>query len=307
MDPESRKKEPLHVLFLSTRNAARSQIAEALLRHESGGEMNVWSAGSQIASKVDPMARRAVRKLLGTAMRGHRPKRLAELAAIHFDYVIAVCDMAATRGLRLRGAPERLYWKLEDPTQVSGGEQERQAAFDRAALAIRNQIENWWRIRQAQGRRTKQERDAVVRYAGPQLQWQTTPASHEPMLAITHRPGSQRNCMNMCGYLERCGFQLVCSERYAETPESLQFMPDALVIRVEGRRVTEGVRPEIASAQKLRLRFAETPLLVIFRRALSETEAKALDAIGATTFRHRPRGYAYLVKALEDLVNQRRS
>lgn len=307
LDPESPKKEPLHVLFLSTRNAARSQMAEAILRHVSGAEMNVWSAGSRIASRVDPMARRAVRKLLGTSMPGHRPKRLAELSAIRFDYVIAVCDEAATRGLRLRGAPERLYWKLEDPTEVSGGDQERQAAFDRVAVAIRSQIENWWRIKQAHGLRSKSERASVVRYLGPHLQWQTTPSSHEPMLAVTHRPGSQRQCINMCTYLERCGFQLVCSERYAQAPEALQFMPDALVIRVDGRPMSEGIRPEIESAHKLRVRFANTPLLVILRREPSEDEARALDAIGATTFRHRPRSYAYLVKALDDLVNQRRS
>ena len=57
---------PLRVLFLCTGNSARSQVGEALLRHMSRGQVEVFSAGSQPRPKIHPMARRAVKDLFGT-------------------------------------------------------------------------------------------------------------------------------------------------------------------------------------------------------------------------------------------------
>ena len=50
----------LSVLFLCTGNSARSQMAEALLRHVSKGRIDVESAGTAPQADIHPMARRAV-------------------------------------------------------------------------------------------------------------------------------------------------------------------------------------------------------------------------------------------------------
>ena len=48
---------PVTVLFLCTGNSARSQIAEALLRHFSNGRIKTFSAGSTPQPEVHPLAK----------------------------------------------------------------------------------------------------------------------------------------------------------------------------------------------------------------------------------------------------------
>src|SRR5579862_5202063 len=46
--------KPLTILFLSTGNAARSILAEALMRHKAGHRYNVRSAGCRPRDEIDP-------------------------------------------------------------------------------------------------------------------------------------------------------------------------------------------------------------------------------------------------------------
>ena len=87
----------MRVLFLCTENAARSQIAEALLRDMSKGTMEVVSAGSRPAAEVHPRARDAIRQMLGHDMSDLHPKPLERFSGQTFDYVITVCDASSER------------------------------------------------------------------------------------------------------------------------------------------------------------------------------------------------------------------
>lgn len=46
---------PIRVLFLYTSNSARSQMAEALLRHYGGERFEVHSAGTNPRERINPL------------------------------------------------------------------------------------------------------------------------------------------------------------------------------------------------------------------------------------------------------------
>lgn len=118
-------------------------MAEAILRHESRGAIDVESAGTAPQPDIHPMARRAVETLLNVDMEGQQPKRLDQFLGRRFDYVITVCDRAAETCPVFPGDPERLHWSYEDPAQAPGDEAARQRAFDQTAKALLNRIRLW--------------------------------------------------------------------------------------------------------------------------------------------------------------------
>ena len=134
---------PLRVLFLCTGNSARSQMAEAILRHLSRGSVEVESAGSQPRPEIHPMAREAIHRLAGLEMEGQRPKSIADLGDRKFDYLITVCDRAAESCPTIPGAPETIRWSLEDPAEASGTEEDRRRAFENSARDLMTRIRLW--------------------------------------------------------------------------------------------------------------------------------------------------------------------
>ena len=79
------------VLFVCTHNSARSQIAEALLRHRAGSRFLVASAGTAPTS-VHRLAEQVMAER-GLRLVGHYAKAIVEMCA-RWDYVITVCDSA---------------------------------------------------------------------------------------------------------------------------------------------------------------------------------------------------------------------
>ena len=131
------------VLFLCTGNTARSQIAEAILRHLSHGAIEVASAGTLPKPEIHPMARQAVRNLLGLEMTGQYPKSLDQFVHRDFDYVMTVCDRAAETCPVFPGDPERIHWSFEDPAAVTGTDEHKQRAFDNVARQLLGRMRVW--------------------------------------------------------------------------------------------------------------------------------------------------------------------
>jgi arsenate reductase len=115
------------VLILCTGNAARSQMAEGLLRHDAGDRFEVESAGTK-PGQVRPEAI-AVMKELGIDISGHRSKSVDEFAGHSFDYVLTVCDNAKESCPIYPGHANRLHHNFEDPAVAQGSEEERLAVF----------------------------------------------------------------------------------------------------------------------------------------------------------------------------------
>jgi arsenate reductase (thioredoxin) len=127
------------VLFLCTHNSARSQMAEGLLRHLAGDRFEAHSAGTE-ATRVKPEAV-AVMGEIGVGVSDQESKTLERYLREPFDYVITVCDEANEACPVFPGAKNRLHWSFEDPSRVTGSDEERLEAFRAARDGLRECIE----------------------------------------------------------------------------------------------------------------------------------------------------------------------
>ncbi len=130
------------VLILCTRNSARSQMAEGLLRHDAGQKFIVESAGTHPRS-VRPEAIAAMHEL-GIDISCHRSKSVDEFAGQTFDYVITVCDNARETCPVFFGAANRLHHSFDDPPPPGvGTATERMAVFRRVRDELRSYLKDF--------------------------------------------------------------------------------------------------------------------------------------------------------------------
>jgi protein-tyrosine-phosphatase len=126
------------VLFVCTHNSARSQIAEGLLRHLTGNQVEVFSAGSH-PTRLHPDTIRTMDSL-GIDIRDQHAKHLSEFEGQAFDYVITVCDQAREVCPSFPGCQMQIHWGFADPAAI-GDAEERHRAFDRIARQLTSRIE----------------------------------------------------------------------------------------------------------------------------------------------------------------------
>ena len=129
------------VLVLCTGNSARSQMAEGLLRHDSGDRFEVFSAGTK-PSHVRAEAIAAMREL-GIDISAHRSKSVDEFAGQLFDYVLTVCDNAKEACPIFPNGTRTIHRAFEDPAAVEGSEETRLTAFRRVRDEIREYLKNF--------------------------------------------------------------------------------------------------------------------------------------------------------------------
>ncbi len=133
-------RRPLRVLFLCTGNAARSQMAEALMNAKARGRFEAESAGSHPAARVNPFAIEALRQA-GIEWSGHAPRNVDGLVGQQWDFVITVCDRAKESCPILPGHPIHAHWGMEDPAEVEGTDAEKRQAFLVACQLIARRID----------------------------------------------------------------------------------------------------------------------------------------------------------------------
>jgi arsenate reductase len=128
------------ILFLCTGNSCRSQMAEALLRHDGGEAFEAASAGSHPAGFIHQLAVEAMQSM-GVSMEGQSSKGWHEFAGDEFDAVITLCDAAAQEACPAwPGDPVTAHWSLPDPAYHSGTDEERIAFALRVAERLRVKI-----------------------------------------------------------------------------------------------------------------------------------------------------------------------
>jgi protein-tyrosine-phosphatase len=122
---------PVRVLFLCTKNSARSQMAEGLLRHLSQQAIEVSSAGSQ-PSLLQPFAVRAM-ATMGVDISQQRSKSVDEFQEQSFEYIVTVCDRMREVCPSFPGDPTMIHWSIPDPVEVEGTYEEQYQAFEQTA------------------------------------------------------------------------------------------------------------------------------------------------------------------------------
>lgn len=132
-----------NILILCTRNSARSQMAEGILRKFAGDRFHIYSAGLDpdcIHPMVDPVMRE-----IGIDISAQRSKSVQEyLGKITAHYLIVVCEHVEQNCPKVfPGLGERLYWPFDDPAAIEGTEEEQLDAFRRVRDEITARLLEW--------------------------------------------------------------------------------------------------------------------------------------------------------------------
>jgi len=108
------------VLFVCSGNSARSPIAEALLRHRAGDDVQVSSAGTRPRDRIHPHAIRVLREQFNIDIEGQTPRPLHLVRGQCVDRVITLCDKARETLPEAEDWP-RVHWSIPDPAAGVGG------------------------------------------------------------------------------------------------------------------------------------------------------------------------------------------
>jgi arsenate reductase len=112
-------------------------MLEAILRDRLGDRLDVASAGTEPAPRVNPLALRALSEV-GIAHGGATPKLVRDLDR-EFEIAVTVCDHARETCPVLPGAPVKIHVGYPDPAAVEGTQEERFAAF----REVRDHMAGW--------------------------------------------------------------------------------------------------------------------------------------------------------------------
>ncbi len=132
-----------NVLFLCTRNSARSIMAEAILNRKGRPIFSAFSAGSHPSGLVHPEALKQI-ELSRAPAEGLRSKSWDEFAkpdAPRMDFIFTVCDNAANEMCPVwPGQPMTAHWGVPDPAAVKGTPEQIERAFRDAFMILDRRI-----------------------------------------------------------------------------------------------------------------------------------------------------------------------
>ena len=126
------------VLFLSTGNSTRSQMAEGLLRTFAGDRFVPVSAGIESTNR-DPLAVE-VMKEVDIDISKQWSKSIPDSFKEHFGFVITVSD-PRERAPIFPFTPNLVHWDLEDPSVKQVSIEEKKNAFRHAREELRARVQ----------------------------------------------------------------------------------------------------------------------------------------------------------------------
>lgn len=141
---EIRMEPAFNVLFICTRNSARSIMAEAILGRISRGRFNAYSAGSRPASAPMPEVLDRLESFGHDIAKLHSKswETFSGPSAPRMDFVITLCDPADSEACPdLGDRPITANWPFPDPAKFHGSEVERTALLNELYGMIRRRLE----------------------------------------------------------------------------------------------------------------------------------------------------------------------
>ncbi|HCS41156.1 MAG TPA: low molecular weight phosphatase family protein [Anaerolineaceae bacterium] len=131
------------VLFLCTGNSARSQIAEAFLRHYASDHFEVYSAGLD-PKGMNPLTVKVMSEI-GIDISGQKSKSVTEyLGKQLIQILITVCDQAEKNcPTTWPGINQKLHWSFEDPAAIEGSDEEKLQKFRDVRDQLDQKIKSW--------------------------------------------------------------------------------------------------------------------------------------------------------------------
>jgi protein-tyrosine-phosphatase len=150
------------ILFLCNGNSARSQMAEAFLRHVGSEYFEAFSAGTAPDARVHPLAIETLRRN-HVPVEGLAPKDVSTFSEQQFDFVISLCDREHEQPVVLQGA-DMIYWTFPDPAEHAD-----EAAKPRAVEGVFRGLERRIRLLIAVNTRHSESGHRADRQGDPSL------------------------------------------------------------------------------------------------------------------------------------------
>jgi arsenate reductase len=119
-------------------------MAEALLRQKAGGLLDVRSAGTEPAARVNPLAIEVMREI-GVDIGDAVPKDIGQfLGRVQVQHLITVCHDAEARCPRVwPGVASREHWPIEDPAAFRGDADAARAKFREVREELSRRLDRW--------------------------------------------------------------------------------------------------------------------------------------------------------------------
>jgi arsenate reductase (thioredoxin) len=135
-----------NVLILCTGNSCRSQMAAGLLRDLAGDRFDVYSAGTDPAERVHPLAIQVMAER-GIDISGSEPTNVKQyLGRLPVRHLIIVCQGAnESCPTTFPGVLNRLFWPFDDPARFEGSETDKLDKFREVRDQIEVKLSAWLR------------------------------------------------------------------------------------------------------------------------------------------------------------------
>ena len=132
------------ILILCTGNSCRSQMAEGFLK-SFDESLEVYSAGTKPAEKVNPFAVKAMKEI-GIDISKGIAENVDKYLSQSFDYVITVCDNAKeTCPVFIGNVKHHLHIGFDDPADAVGSEEEVMPVYRRVRDEIKRDFFNFYK------------------------------------------------------------------------------------------------------------------------------------------------------------------
>lgn len=131
----------MKILYICTHNRCRSILSEAITNYKSKGNIDARSAGSQPSGEVHPLSLKYLQEA-GISIDGLYSQSWDEFEAFAPDLVVTVCDSAAGESCPVWfGKSLKVHWGLEDPSKLSGSEDDIADAFRKTIEIISQRVD----------------------------------------------------------------------------------------------------------------------------------------------------------------------